>query len=201
MPKHDHFPSPEEVFNAKPPFDPNNPAHVFAKTMTQNLVSFAEELDKATDKAIKVITDPSQLKPITQETLDAVDEMGGLGPCDVIEPPKPKRKRKQDLAAPKPPVSAAPPPVYEITKETGVTEITEDFIPLEDFVPLTNEITTAMELINKMTQLITEKRLSQAELIEIVKASGLNEVIDICQHEELVPLINSNLEIVLRTKA
>jgi len=111
-------------------------------------------------------------------------------------PEKPKRTRK---SIPKPPLSAPKPPVFEIISQGEIDVIEETFLP--DMPVVTDEIDTSMKLINKMTQLVTDKRISQEDLIQVIKTSGLNEVIDVCHREDLVPLVNSNLEILLRTKS
>ena len=111
-------------------------------------------------------------------------------------PDKPKRTRK---STPKPPLSAPKPPVFEVISQGEIDVIEETFLP--DMPMVTDEIDTSMKLINKMTQLVTDKRISQEDLIQVIKTSGLNEVIDVCHREDLVPLVNSNLEILLRTKA
>ncbi len=160
------IPLPEEVFNAKPPYDPTNPAHAFAKTIAQGAVGLAEAVHNS-----------------------IVEDMKDI-------PEKPKRTRK---STPKPPLSAPKPPVFEVIGQGEIDVIEETFIP--DMPMVIDEIDTSMKLINKMTQLVTDKRLSQEDLIQIIKTSGLNEVIDVCHREDLVPLVNSNLEILLRTKA
>jgi len=101
---------------------------------------------------------------------------------DVLEEPKkPKRAKKTEEVPPPPPLeSEVPPPPFQSDMPIAVGD--------------RDEINTAMKLITKMTELVQSKRISQAQLLNVIKDAGLNEVIDVCQHEELVGSINTALD-------
>lgn len=108
-----------------------------------------------------------------------VDLQKGL----TTEKPKRTRKPKADLP-PVPPlpteVPAPPPP------SVGEFAVTSE-----------DTIDTSMKLITKMTNLVQTKKINHNQLTSVIKSVGLNEVLDICSHEELVPQINAALDTLL----
>ena len=115
-----------------------------------------------------------------------------------------KRSHKKKPTAPPPPmtpvvpsVSFVPPapvaPVVPVVPPVPVAPV----VPL---APSVDTIDTVSKLINKMTELVQTKKLTQLQLLQTCAKFGLSSVIEICTHDELVTPINNELDILLGVK-